>query len=459
MSETAVRRRPIGRIILVAAVAIALLAVGYNVVRGWLAARPAHDYVLGTVGTTAVDYPSARFGVMSDLHYYDASLGTSGSAFEAVLGSDRKLLKESTELVALGVDEMLAQRPGFVLVPGDLTKDGEVINHEGLISQLDRLRDAGIPVYVIPGNHDYNNTEAYRFDGDSQELVDAVSKEDFRSMYADFGYGEDAVMADTGSLSYVAEPVEGLWVLALDTTLSDENVVGEEPRTDGALTEDQFAWLRQVLDAARDSGKAVIAMGHHGLVEHWTGQSKLHPEYLVEDYGRLGEMLASYGVRLWFSGHYHAQDIVRADFGENGFVYDVETGSLATAPCPARLCEIDGSRMEVESTTLIDRLRPGTDFPVGASEFVRATIESEAFDVSRGYYVNEENSAYIADRVAPAFVTHYAGDELPADIPVIDTGNLNLWGRFIWSQQRYVVEGLSHDLAPADNDAVLDLAR
>ncbi|MBN2840004.1 MAG: hypothetical protein JXP37_03500, partial [Coriobacteriia bacterium] len=86
-----------------------------------------------------------------------------------------------------------------------------------------------------------------------------------------------------------------------------------------------------------------------------------------------------------------------------------------------------------------------------------ATIASEAFDVSRGYWVSEDDSDYIASKVAPAFVAHYNGDEDPADKPVIDTGELSLWGRFIWSQQRYVVDGLWADVEPADNDVALEL--
>lgn len=457
-AETA-PRRPILRIVLIAVLAIALGYAGYTGVKSWAESRPAHDYVMGELGGATVEYPDARFVVMSDLHYYDPSLGTSGAAFEDVLGSDRKLLKESIDLVTLAVDEALAQHPDFVIVPGDLTKDGEVVNHEGVRQQLRRLLDAGIPTYVVPGNHDYNNTEAFRFEGDQQIDVPAVSKAEFRTMYADFGHDGDAIMADTDSLSYVAEPVPGLWLLALDTNTSDDNVEGQEPLTGGALSAAQYDWLLEVLEEAASQGKSVIAMGHHGVIEHWNGQKKLHPEYLIDDFGRLGEMLASWGVRAWFSGHYHAQDIVRADYGDNGFLYDVETGSIATAPCPMRLCETVGGEMQVTSTTLSDRLHPGTDFAEKARAFVLSTIESEAYDVSRGYSVNEGNSAYIADRVAPSFVIHYEGDEDPADIPTVDTSNLNLWGKFIWSQQVYVVEGLSHDPAPADNDVTLDLRR
>jgi hypothetical protein len=78
--------------------------------------------------------------------------------------------------------------------------------------------------------------------------------------------------------------------------------------------------------------------------------------------------------------------------------------------------------------------------------------------VSRGYNVSEEQSRYIADHVAPAFVAHYEGDEDLSAKPPIDNSRLDLWGRFIWSQQRYVADGLWDDPGTADNDVVLELA-
>lgn len=443
-------------LILGALAALVVLGAAYVWISGYLDSLPNLDYAVAEPAVEVTSYPDARFAVMSDIHYYDTSLGTSGAAFEEVLGSDRKLLQETADLLDLAIDDVLAADVDFVLIPGDLTKDAEVVNHDAVATALGRLRDAGVAVYVVPGNHDANNPEAFEFDGANKTLVPAVSQAEFAEVYSDFGHG-DALKRDETSLSYVAELADGLWLLALDATRSEENEPGGEEVTAGAFTQAQVDWIEQVLQEAQAEGAAVIAMMHHGVVEHWEGQSKLHPEYLVEDYPSVGALLASYGVRMVFTGHYHAQDIARGDYGESGFLYDIETGSLATAPCPIRYCELSGDELSVRSTTVVGRLRPGTDFEAEAHDFVLATIASEAFDVSRGYYVSEEDSDYIADRVAPAFVAHYEGDEDPVEKPAIDTGELSLWGKFIWSQQRYVVDGLWVDSEPSDNDIVLRL--
>ncbi len=451
------KRKRVWSALLAVVLGLAVVGAAYTAVSRYLASRPSLDYA---VAEPAVDppvaYPEVRFAVIADPHYYDTSLGTTGAAYEEVLGSDRKLFAQTSELLELAVDDILVSDVDFVLVPGDLTKDGEVVNHEGVSEALGRLTDAGVRVYVVPGNHDADDPEAFAFDGDERIPVPAVTQDEFAEVYRDFGYG-DAVHHDDDSLSYVAEPVEGLWLLALDSTRSEENEPGGHPITGGALTQAQVDWIEEVLGDAQARGKTVVCMMHHGVVEHWDGQAKLHPEYLVEDHPFVGELLASYGVRLVFTGHYHAQDVARADYGEAGFLYDVETGSLATAPCPVRYCELGDDRLDVTSATFVDELRPGTDFGSEARDFVRATIEAEAFDVARGYRVSEEDSEYIAEHVGAAFVAHYDGDEDPARKPAVDAGELSLWSRFIWSQQSYVVDGLWVDVEPADNEVVLEL--
>ena len=71
---------------------------------------------------------------------------------------------------------------------------------------LGALDAAGVPVLVVPGNHDVLNPRAARFSGDAAEPVAGVAPEEFAAIHADLGYGE-ALERDPASLSYVAEPV------------------------------------------------------------------------------------------------------------------------------------------------------------------------------------------------------------------------------------------------------------
>ena len=400
-------------------------------------------------------YPDAYFAVISDLHVYDPSLGSSGAAFEEALCSDRKHLLESIELLDYAIGDIIASGVRFVLIPGDLTKDGELVNHRILAEKLKRFSAAGIAVYVIPGNHDINNPDAVSHNGSKTTPVPSISAEEFASLYRDFGYNA-ACMRDTHSLSYVVEPTDGLWLLALDCCRYRENRPGKRAVVPGRIRAKTEAWINDVLKIAAAKNKAVIAMAHHGVVEHWKGQAKLNPDFLLEDYRRFGKFFADNNVRFVFTGHYHAQDIAAARFGDN-VIYDIETGSLSAAPCPIRYLEFKDKALHIRTQTIADKVRPGTDFAANADAFIKKNYRIAAERILARVKVNKKDRDYIAGAIADAFAAHANGDENPALRPAFDRSRLGPWGRFIsWSQQ-YVLDGLWTNIPPADNDTVIEL--
>lgn len=135
-----------------------------------------------------------------------------------------------------------------------------------------------------------------------------VTPEEFVQIYREFGYHE-ALYRDPASLSYVAVLQPGLWLLALDSCLYRENVEGEEPVTDGRFCPTTLQWIEDMLEKAARESKAVIAMLHHGIVEHYKGQEKNYGEYVVDDFHAVSRLLAMYNVRLVLARHYHAQGI------------------------------------------------------------------------------------------------------------------------------------------------------
>jgi 3',5'-cyclic AMP phosphodiesterase CpdA len=460
--DPAHRKRHIVRnVILIVLAVLVAAAVGYYFISGWVDSMPKFSYAFMKQDSKPLGhaaYPEADFAVMSDLHYYDASLGTSGKAFEDYLNADRKLLTDSAALLDMAVGDILASKAKFVLVSGDLTKDGELADHEKVAQKLGELQAAGLKVYVVPGNHDILNPDAFSYDGDGVVSIPNATPADFERIYQDFGYS-GALYRHSGSLSYVAEPVSGLWLLALDGCRYAENAKEGGPVTGGKLTQSLVDWIEQMLQKAGAEGKAVMVMSHHGIVEHWKGQGSLHPEYLFEDYTHISEMFAHYGVRVAFTGHYHAQDAATAAFGAEGSVTDVETGSLVTPPCPVRFCTIDASqKLSIDSLSLISALHPGTDFAAKAQKLVFDSVRGQAYDKLRSYGVAEADAGAIADAVGSGFVAHYSGDEVLSSKPPIAEDKLQIWSRVVLMIQRYVVDGLWVDLPPADNDVDLELA-
>ncbi|MDD3310346.1 MAG: metallophosphoesterase, partial [Dysgonamonadaceae bacterium] len=159
---------------------------------------------------------TTKIGVISDLHYAHSSIiGEKGEALSNYLKKDRKLILESEALLLKTVSLLMDENVNLVLIPGDLSKDGEKISHQGVADILQPLLSKGVKILVIPGNHDIDNPEAVRYDGSYISQVESVSPNEFSEIYKEFGYGE-AISLDTFSLSYVSEPVNGLRVICID---------------------------------------------------------------------------------------------------------------------------------------------------------------------------------------------------------------------------------------------------
>jgi 3',5'-cyclic AMP phosphodiesterase CpdA len=406
-------------------------------------------------------YPAARFAVISDPHLYDAAtLGAEGEAFAEELAKDRKLVVESVEIAEEALRMVEAAGVEFLLVAGDLTWNGERVNHEKLGEMFTALEKAGVQVYVIPGNHDVLNPHAAGFGPEGRKPVPGVTPAEFAELYREFGYGE-ALRRDPGSLSYVAEPVPGLWLIGIDSNRYAENTEKDGPVTDGRLDADRIAWVEGVLADALQLGKAVAVIMHHGVVEHFRLEEKSWGEYLVDDFPEIGRMLAAYGVRVAFTGHFHAQDAVLGRFPGGSYLYDVMTGSLATTP-NIRLVRVGAeARMAIRSepvASIPSFAAKGVEFAPFVRTYVHDRIAGIAVDTMRKLHVPARDSAVLAPQIADAFLACYWGDERFTGTEKLARKGLSLMGRIVFASQKNKVEPLWDDLEPVDNDLDIDLA-
>ena len=437
----------------VVAVAAALAIVSCST---FPAARYENDTALQAALAKPPAYPDVRFAVVSDPHYLDPDLWGEGAAIEAYLRQDRKLLRESDELLREAVRVVQGAAVDFLLIPGDLTKDGERSSHLRVAEQLRAIETGGTHVFVICGNHDLLNREAFRYDGDAQLPVDSVSPEEFAEIYAEFGYRE-ALDRDPASLSYVAEPVPGLRLLALDGCLYREEPIEGHSPTDGRFSEATLGWIDATLAAAAREGKAVLAFLHHGITEHYASQEKHYGDYIIDNAPQVARLLAAYNVRVVFTGHYHAHDITLVRWKDGKFVYDAETSSLVTYPCAIRNASIRGNSLRLESL-FVEAIPSRPDgFLDFAREITSDGISGIAIDTMLKLKVKEKDALFIAPQIAQAFVAHYAGDEQPPEI-VLDKKGVGFMGRLVLWNRRSLVEGLWADLEPPDDNIVIDLS-
>lgn len=411
---------------------------------------------------------SARthFAVVSDPHVYDRALGVQGPDFDAYVGRNMKLLEQSEAIFAQVIDSLkhLDEPPAFLLIPGDLTKDGEKQSHRLVASYLTNLRASGIQPYIIPGNHDVANPEAVRYDESGSTQVYSPDAEAFVEIYSDFGY-DQAIFRDPHSLSYVAEPAPGLWLFAVDTNRYDENeeyhVVG------GHIRAQTLEWLVDKLRLACESGKEVIGMMHHGMMEHFQGQGEYLTEFIVDDWERMGHLLASEGMNLVFTGHWHAQNITRREWDDEVFLVDVQTGSPITYPNPYRLITHDQTKGHVSVRTLnVDELTPN-EYPSDA--FASFRDYSYAFTRDNLMRLSKEILAEFSslpeeriDELLPlateALLAHLAGDEEPTLRNISEALALVNSSHPDERDVGMLLLSLWRDLPPGDNDVEFQLS-
>ncbi len=356
--------------------------------------------------------------VVSDIHYMAPSLlvngAENGEAFQNYLNADPKLIQYSDAITHQLVEELLTSRPDLLLIPGDLTKDGERVSHQALIALLQQLRSNGTKVLVVPGNHDINNPEAAAYDGDNATPTTSISATEFADLYKDFGY-ETALYRDPNSLSYVsAVPYPNLWILAIDDCKYAENtdiaIIG------GNIKDATRQWILDRLAEAKQKGIRVFAMMHHNLVEHYEGQNQLDPEYVTDNWETNSHAFMDAGLELIFTGHYHANDVTAYSYN-NKTLYDVETGSQVNPPLPYRTMALTEKMLSVQSkhiTNINASLPGGADLVTYSRAFFSAHLDG-AFSyllTQEPFSLSEADAAAAAPYFRDAYMAHFAGDEV-----------------------------------------------
>ncbi|MCK5149222.1 metallophosphoesterase [bacterium] len=399
--------------------------------------------------------PSATFAIISDPHMLAPQLLSADPAAHPV--SDRKLLAESHAIFSAITEKLLADPVDILLIPGDLTKDGERISHECVAEFLFKLESVGTKVFVIPGNHDINNPHSFTYATNTPTRTPTVSASEFVRIYSNFGYAE-AIESDTTSLSYIAEPIDGIYILALDACRYNENTT--KSIVGGKFSQETLIWIEDRLEEARNAGKVVIGMMHHGLIEHFTGQSMFFTDYLVKDWRDIGARFAEKGMTLVCTGHFHAQDIIKLDT-DDGFLFDMETGSSITYPCPYRLMTLtDGITLNID-VRYVEEIDYDTG-PLSFADYARKELYN-AISTDLGptllgtFSFAPDAIEAIMPHLQVAVAAHFTGDEKMTEEIRTFIDSLKVNSGFYQKLMAQYLEQLYTDNPPPDNRLIINL--
>lgn len=266
--------------------------------------------------------------IASDIHYLSNKINDHKEAFKKYYNSgDGKQLNYSDEITSAFLDEVYIEKPEVLVLSGDLTNNGELQSHEDFVKKLKVIEENGTNIYVIPGNHDIENPHARGFKEDKQYKVDSISKNEFEELYGEFGYNE-AVYKDKNTLSYLATPSEGVWLLMIDTSQYDNNKRLGYPQADGVVEADTLKWIEESLQLANENNAKVIPVMHHNLISH---NEVINEGYTLNNNEEVKSLFGRYGVELDLTGHIHIQNI-GSTIVDNKKIYEIATNSLAVYP-------------------------------------------------------------------------------------------------------------------------------
>jgi len=248
--------------------------------------------------------------------------------------------------------------------------------------------------------------------------------------------GNDIPIPD---ISYLVEPIEGLWLLALDanTYLKNDikNSVGEshsEYRNTGQghnnLLDRKkylFNWVEKVVKEAEMRGKTLVAFSHYPMIDFNNNATSNIDNLLIGNKMQLSrvpdeevaQMFARAGLKIHFGGHMHLNDTGIRTTAQGNTLINIQTPSLAAYKPAYKLLTLkEKGSAEIETVvmdsvpgfnTFFDLYRQEHDYleSIGTKD-----IWNDAVLISKSY--NEFTNWHLRELVRLRFLN----SEWPSDV-------------------------------------------
>lgn len=350
------------------------------------------------------------------------------------------------------LDDIAKKGIKIIAMPGDFSDDGQAYNLRGLHKILDKYHEQyGIEFYMTTGNHDPvgpfrqdagkddflgqdgNQLGIYSKENIGKTDRKIITKDIAESGYLeildelkdfgfypkkkdlfwatpftqyspkDYSYEKALQNADytkrmydvtegfpVPDLSYVAEPVKGVWLMAIDGNTyipkntsenpeNPENYKGASIGYNNVLTHKKHLidWVKRTMAEAKKIGKTVIAFTHYPMIDFndgatpeiksLLGEKKWQMERVPEE--EVAKAFAEAGLQIHFAGHMHINDTgVRNDAGK--MLVNIQVPSLAAyIPAYKVLTIHSQDKMEVQTEVLNDVPRFNELFPLYEKEY------------------------------------------------------------------------------------------
>ncbi|WP_296114200.1 metallophosphoesterase [uncultured Anaerococcus sp.] len=350
--------------------------------------------------------------IISDPHILDGSLIKNSDKLKNELKVERKLVVESEALFKKALSMVDDASSKFLIIPGDITKEGELVSHNkaGCLLKKWKEKDPQRKIFLIPGNHDINSKRAYDFKKD--QMTSPTSPKDFLNEY-DFIYEDDSVLElykdsdifkkylaevndkyerdkahsyyANGYFSYVARIKKdykyknGLTLIMIDSSIysadREQNNKDGVNNVIGSVSKEQLRWIVDKIDQAKERNDMVVAVAHHAFIPNFRNQELVFSPFIIKEYKdkiedsdqRLDgktpiEVLADNGIKFLFTGHLHENGTAKFISEKGNEIYDIQTGSTITYPLPLRHIRIDNKMGTISGFEIIIKTELIRDF-------------------------------------------------------------------------------------------------
>lgn len=191
--------------------------------------------------------------------------------------------------------------------------------------------------------------------------------------------------------SYVVEPVEGIWLMAIDgNTYIPKNSNGnpkDENNFQGAsigyntvLTNKKhlFSWVEKMVNEAKKHNKTLIAFTHYPIldfndnageeIKKLLGKDKWQMDRVPQD--EVAELFAKAGLKLHFAGHMHINDTGIKKFDNGKMLVNIQVPSLAAYIPGYKILTVNSEdKFEIETVSIKNVPRFNELFSLYEKEF------------------------------------------------------------------------------------------
>ncbi len=362
-----------------------------------------------------------------------------------------RLFNENQFALIAALDDLVRRNISLVVFPGDLTDDGQKVNQLAVKKILQKYTNQyGMNFFVTTGNHDpvrpygseytgrnfltetgenasissnYIQTDNNCIKKDS--LLACMGYKDMMTDYDEFGYfpqekyiywecpfssynydnytytqainesnieNRNYILNDSIKsidASYLVEPIEDIWLLAIDGNvyLPDNDINGAQTyhgSTGGynyTLQYKKFLipWITKIADEAKKRNKFLITFCHYPLLDFNHGASKFIASRwkntgfdlsrLPSDY--VSKTLLEAGIKIHVAGHMHINSSALMKDADNKCLYGIQVPSIATCiPAYKVLTPETQQRVRVETIVLDSVPSFNSLFPLYEKEFM-----------------------------------------------------------------------------------------